>query len=328
MNDCTQDSCSASGECEHTCVVVDAGDPCCQEPACSGNPDCQMQSLLPDTGVLTFYNNSVSIDCPAAGEPFYGQDAQYVAHPMSYTASSDVITDNVTGLMWQAMDDGISRTWVDALTYCANKGQRLPTFHELLSISDFGRMLPALDPIFGVSNILGTYWTSTPGAGGEGKAWKCGVGGGLCGTQATSYSYLSRCVQDSSPSVPGWYQDNGDGTVTDLNTGLMWQQIVEDTNWSWQAALLYCQVLELGGHDDWRLPDIRELASIVDVETTPPLINLSAFGYLSGLYWTSTTRFPNGDPVAPNAYCGNFNTGGFTGCSKVLGQAMLARCVR
>lgn len=60
------------------------------------------------------------------------------------------------------------------------------------------------------------------------------------------------------------YRDNGDGTVTDLNTGLMWQQADDGTARNWEDALAFAEDLELAGYDDWRLPDAHELQSIVD----------------------------------------------------------------
>lgn len=52
--------------------------------------------------------------------------------------------------------------------------------------------------------------------------------------------------------------DNGDGTVTDSSTGLMWQKTPECYT-GWSFALVYVRELSLGGHSDWRLPRIEEL---------------------------------------------------------------------
>ncbi|MBU4055376.1 MAG: DUF1566 domain-containing protein, partial [Proteobacteria bacterium] len=57
--------------------------------------------------------------------------------------------------------------------------------------------------------------------------------------------------------------DNGDGTVTDTETGLMWQKD-EAGAMSWQNALTHCETMDLAGYDDWRLPNRNELQSIVD----------------------------------------------------------------
>jgi len=60
------------------------------------------------------------------------------------------------------------------------------------------------------------------------------------------------------------YRDNGDGTITDLNTGLMWQKTPDSGTRSWEDAKEYAQSLSLAGREDWRLPTIKELFSIAD----------------------------------------------------------------
>jgi hypothetical protein len=100
--------------------------------------------------------------------------------------------------------------------------------------------------------------------------------------------------------------DNGDGTVTDHCTGLMWQKDTADVSvdghvtddrsdaLTWCDALAYCENLSFAGHDDWRLPNVGELQSIVDYGRFGPAID-PAFGSLSSVYWSSTTyaAFPD-----------------------------------
>jgi len=87
----------------------------------------------------------------------------------------------------------------------------------------------------------------------------------------------------------GDFIDNGDGTVTDTSTGLMWQQATAGSM-DWQSALTYCENLSLAGHDDWRLPDRNELQSLVDYSRYNPSIDTGAFpDTVSYLYWSSTT---------------------------------------
>jgi hypothetical protein len=70
------------------------------------------------------------------------------------------------------------------------------------------------------------------------------------------------------------YTDNGDGTVTDNVTGLMWQQVVAATKYAWADAVAYCPTLTLAGHSDWRLPSVIELLSIVDLgQSDSPLVH-------------------------------------------------------
>ncbi|MBF0121610.1 MAG: DUF1566 domain-containing protein [Desulfobacterales bacterium] len=83
--------------------------------------------------------------------------------------------------------------------------------------------------------------------------------------------------------------DNGDGTVTDNKTGMMWQLNPPNTRFTWQEALNYAENLELAGYNDWRMPNIVELESLVDTTKNSPAtssgIALQSFYY----YWTSTT---------------------------------------
>ncbi len=84
------------------------------------------------------------------------------------------------------------------------------------------------------------------------------------------------------------FADNLDGTVTDACTGLMWQKDSVPEGYTWGEALAYCEALELAGHSDWRLPNIRELLSIVESGRVGPAI-APVFGVAPGTHWSSTT---------------------------------------
>jgi hypothetical protein len=89
---------------------------------------------------------------------------------------------------------------------------------------------------------------------------------------------------------PPAYRDNGDGTVNDLNTGLIWQQATSDSEMDVDSAGSYCSGLSLAGYSDWRLPNIYELQSIVDYGKYGPSIDTTAFpGTKSFSIWSSTT---------------------------------------
>ena len=71
------------------------------------------------------------------------------------------------------------------------------------------------------------------------------------------------------------YVDNGDGTVTDSVTGLMWEQVPPEAFYSWPEAQAYADELELAGHTDWRLPTMKELLSLADFNgSSRPVIDL------------------------------------------------------
>jgi hypothetical protein len=110
------------------------------------------------------------------------------------------------------------------------------------------------------------------------------------------------------------YQDNGDGTVTDLNTGLMWQQTSDfngdgqvnaQDKMSFDNALQYADSFNLAGYNDWRLPTIKELYSLMDFSGTSGTGNPSsnaapanAVPYLDTQYFD----FEYGDAAAGERY--------------------------
>ena len=104
----------------------------------------------------------------------------------------------------------------------------------------------------------------------------------------------AECASFQSSTPPHHFVDHGDATVTDLGTGLMWQQcsLGQDgeascegvaTEMTWQQALQAAADLNsaggFAGHSDWRLPNVKELRSLVDEACFEPAIN--------------PTRFPN-----------------------------------
>lgn len=85
------------------------------------------------------------------------------------------------------------------------------------------------------------------------------------------------------------------GTVLDTKTTLVWQdEYIGSINngnkkMYWSDALQYCQKLNLDGSNDWRVPNIRELSSIVDRNRHSPSISAIFEQTYSGNYWSSTT---------------------------------------
>jgi len=99
------------------------------------------------------------------------------------------------------------------------------------------------------------------------------------------------------------YIDNGDGTVSDTSTGLMWMQTDSEETLNWEEALSYCENLEAGGYSDWRLPDVKELQSIVDYDGSYPAIDQDFFACTefddneNYYFWTGTSAYFN--PAEP-----------------------------
>jgi hypothetical protein len=89
------------------------------------------------------------------------------------------------------------------------------------------------------------------------------------------------------------FVDNGDGTISDLATGLMWMQQDSGKGLDWESSLAYAENLEFAGYDDWKLPNIKELQSIVDYSGVYPAINPEFFKVSDkdAYFWTSTSAY-------------------------------------
>ncbi len=120
------------------------------------------------------------------------------------------------------------------------------------------------------------------------------------------------------------FVDLGDQTVLDRKTGLVWQKADGDTDRTWEAAISYCDGLNLAGKSDWRLPNIRELESITDDSKSNPVIDITAIpGTDSASYWSSTTRI-NFTPQARLVYFANRRNTSTTRTA----ISIPARCIR
>ncbi len=117
------------------------------------------------------------------------------------------------------------------------------------------------------------------------------------------------CKPDSIPATTPDNQllDNGNGTITDTKTGLMWKQCLEGVSgdgcdigtpdeFTWKQALVQPDMINGGvgfaGNHDWRLPNIKELRSIVEEQCNSPAINLLRFPNTpDSVVWSSSPAF-------------------------------------
>lgn len=123
----------------------------------------------------------------------------------------------------------------------------------------------------------------------------------------------------------GWaaYINNGNGTVTDSVTGLTWQQGDAQNDGggrTWEQAIAYCEELNLADRADWRLPNVRELVSIVADSRHNPAID-PAFSCRSSNYWSSSSLTVKPD----QAWYVHFNLGGVSWYAK--SNNYFVRCV-
>ncbi|QTA82764.1 LVIVD repeat-containing protein, DUF1566 [Desulfonema limicola] len=277
---------------------------------------------IPDTGQTKCYDNEKEIPCPNEGEPFYGQDANYTINPMSYTkldASGNdlpddatdwvMVRDNVTGLIWEVKTDDDSihdkdnqYTWQESNNvfvtklntdnFGENSDWRLPSREELRTIIDYNIPSPGptINKKYFPNTISSSYWSSSINADDEEEAWSIFYRYGDGSSSGKSNTRYARAVRGQFQAV-SHFTINGDGTVTDIQTDLKWQQNGSEIEMSWEDALTYCEILTLGGYSDWRLPTIKELSSIAELTKYEPAINTEYFPSItsSSNYWSSTT---------------------------------------
>jgi hypothetical protein len=207
---------------------------------------------LPDTNQRTCYNNSAALgSCPGtAGSltcgdtTFCGQDAQYgwdlthtAAERFTRTATAEpVVTDNVTGLIWQGCAAGLTGsscglgsasryTWGDALAYCdslswgGSSNWRLPDEYELHSIIDYGRS-SGVDPTAFPATPYSLFWSSSSYDRSPSSAWLVPftVGSDGCRADKTELGLGHKPGHRTSPPSP--LSDTERGSRTCFSVGV------------------------------------------------------------------------------------------------------------
>ncbi len=283
-----------------------------------------------DTGQHTCYDNWSAIACPKKGQAFYGQDAQFQGAQPSYRDNGDgTVTDLVTGLMW-VKARGEKMSWEQAMAgarSCRVGGfhdWRAPTIKELYSLINFsGNTMPTaaaakpyLDTRFfdfrygntrmgervidcqdwSATEYLGTTMGGNPTAFGVNfadgriKGYPKSIGPG----HRQARPHYMRYVRGNPAYGRNKFHDNGDGTVTDAATSLTWQKGDSGQGLDWQQALAYAAGLRLAGRSDWRLPNAKELQSIVDYTRRPAIAPVFELSDPAAYFWTSTTHLEGG----------------------------------
>ena len=273
------------------------------------------------------------------------------------TINGDALTtDNITGLVWQKTSNTSKLSPTDASDYCNNltyggeSDWRLPSIKELYSLIEFsGVDLSGLsgattagvsvnttgytpfidstyfDVLYGNTTAneriidaqynTATNYVSTTMNGSETMFGVNFVDGRIKG-YPTSQTYYTRCVRGNTDYGTNNFVNNNDNTISDKATQLMWQQ--NDTQSSdYENAISICNNATTGGHSDWRLPNIKELHSIVDYTKSPDKtstasINTTYFNVTSftneegesdwGFYWSSTTHLDSDSKGQNGAY--------------------------
>ena len=311
----------------------------CLHVSAAEDPRQPVQEKLPysivDTEQDRCFSDVQEVPYPAARQPFFGQDAQYQGLTPAYKDNGDgTITDLNTGLMWVKSPGTSKRTYRQAAAgakACRVGGHddwRLPAIKELYSLIDFRgysmrtaqESVPYLDTTYfdfvhgsvaaGERAIDAQYWSSTVYVGTTmmGAATTFGVnfadgrikGYGQRHASGRSMKQFVRYVRRNPEYGLNHFIDNGDGTITDRATDLMWMKNDSGKPMKWRQALAWAENLQLAGHADWRLPNAKELQSIVDYSRAPMAAKRSRRGAAidpifhitraESWFWTSTTH--------------------------------------
>jgi hypothetical protein len=181
---------------------------------------------------------------------------------------------------------------------------RLPTLEEMLTIVDYETFNPAVGPAFkgvgcGVGcdtpraagcscTALGNYWTSTTLTRAQDLVAAVGMHLGFVGEWPTDETAAVRAVRGPTIVHRERFVDNGDGTITDRETKLMWEKkrrrpgdlhdserLVHwsydgrtETIWDWIDAVNREGERGFAGHSDWRIPNVKELFTLFDARSS------------------------------------------------------------
>ena len=248
------------------------------------------------------------------------------------------VRDNVTGLIWEVKTTTgthaitVKGTWQNRNTLadttnteglCGITDWRVPSLTELLTIVNNGRQNPAFDLPRFPNGKSQSYWTSDPISGVATNAWTVNFFAGIGNSKAKTSNFQVRLVSGAyaaSKFDAARFVDNGDGTVSDVVTGLMWKRCPEGlsgegcsngsvSNLVWGGSMKAARDSVYAGYDDWRLPNMKEMQTLVDVTKNNPAQDTSVFPNPNNVleYWTSSLT-KKANPVT-QSYRINFQRG-------------------
>ncbi len=216
---------------------------------------------------------------PVAPDRIKGLDAERVTLPIKFHMENDgqTVRDENTGLLWDDGHNDVVLPWnyaaafIQSLNdenYCGHTDWRLPEREELRSIVSYGGTVPAVKDGMFAKTAAALYWSGTEDKLDTNLAWGIYFGYGCCiGYPKTTLAHIRAvCGNRTMFSLPQneRFTVNGDGTVTDKATGLMWMQ-GETPLLPLRNALEYCTDMTLGGYNDWALPNLKELGTLVNL---------------------------------------------------------------
>lgn len=260
-------------------------------------------------------------------------------NPATYDVTlAGIVSDRVTGLMWQAEPLTAGLPWMETKVGCemlmlgGYDDWRLPNRIELVSLMSFeagsmtdSRAFPFQSP------PERSYWSASAYAGDPSMQVWLVSGFSMATGYATTAGgeHSARCVRSTRPEPPEPHYGFSEGVVHDYWTGLSWQRQPPAYWQSLDEVSSYCEKLSLGGHDDWYLPSLKELLTIVDESRAFPAVDPELFPgtdeMLNGWFWSST-RFPTATPAPAAAPGLRFSDG--AAANQPATTSLLPRCVR
>ena len=313
---------------------------------------------MEDTNAVLLQDQEWDIEFKKTNMVSTGQTKSYATHDdgsyqsgvsvvQSRDDTLDIVTDMNTKLVWQDNNDthSVTKNKVNALNYCTDLSHaghsdwRLPSREELISIVDYTKSYPSIDSSFKFVVEDGIYLSSTQVAGSTDDAWYVEFRDGKSYYSANdSTVYNIRCVRGATGSIysSDYVKPTNSDYVTDRDdTYLLWQDDgnAGQTKKSWADAIEYCEALNLRDESGtytgtvWRLPNINELATIIDDavsgSSTPAIIDIfsNTAAEVTDRYWSSTTVASNSD----SAWAVGFTYG--THVSSTKSGSNFVRCV-
>lgn len=283
---------------------------------------------MPDSGTTHCVGDLSAAVCPESGEPAYGQDGNYDVNSPSYAVADGVVTDTITGLVWQEVAAPHELDWWGARDYCSGLvlGGRddwtLPSRLELTSLLDLGRLDPSIDLAAFPDSPAEFFWSASPAAF-SGLAYGVRFDQGYLYDHDPRAAGRVRCVANASASGFGTRFVVAGSVVSDATTGLSWARHVVAAPSSWEGALAACEDLVLDGHEDFRAPTAKELSTLVDETRVSPSIDVVAFPTAQAVWvWSSSPAAEYGGYAWAVSFTDGYSTPAATG------ELYEVRCVR
>ena len=246
------------------------------------------------------------------------------------------VKDNVTGLVWEtktnagahSIDNKTNWAGRDSMAEASNTEElcgisnwRVPAIVELATIVNNNKQNSAFDMARFPNGKSQSYWSSNPVVGSTTNAWTMNFFAGIQNKKAKTSNFQVRLVSGSSTANDALDNErfaiNTDGTITDQATGLMWRQCPigqsggacsgTATTLVWGGTMKAAETSTFANYTDWRLPNTKELASIVAFGAASPNVNQDIFPSLTMSVWTSSPVV--GASALTNAWTLDFASG-------------------